>query len=170
MQIQEFAKEYENKSDQELLLLAVDPSQLTDNANQALSTELRKRGLASQKINDFRQVESERKQKEENDIGRLWLNTRYGVGRQRFCKGDYSFDLASETEEFTTTVFILILFLPVIPVGTYRVKRNKQSFAKQLRGIQKLPLDWGQVMQVWLITMIVVLLIIVAIKFLASRY
>jgi hypothetical protein len=170
MQIDEFAKEYANKSDQELLLLASGPSQLTDDANQALSAELRKRGMATEEIESFKQAENQRKQKEENDIGRLWLNTRYGIGRQRFCKGNYSFDLASETEEFTTTVFILILFLPLIPVGTFRVRRNKKSLARRLRGIQKLPLDWGQVMQVWLVIMFGILVVMVALKFFTSRY
>ena len=170
MQIQDFTKEYETKSDDELLLLAIDPSELTDDANQALSAELRKRGLASKEIDSFKQSESQRKQKEESDIGHLSVNSRYGIGRQRFCKGDYSFDVATETEEFTTTVFILIFFLPLIPVGTYRVRRSKKSLANKLRGIQKLPLDWGQVMQVWLVTIIGLFLVILALTFFASHH
>lgn len=168
MQIQDFLKEYEAKSDEELLLLSIDPSQLTDEANSALLVELRKRGLASkEKIDQFRQQENERKQEEENSIGRLWINVRTGIGRKRFCKGDYRIDPSTGIEEFTTTVFILIFWMPLIPTGTYRVSRNKKSLFNQIRGIEKLALNWEQVMQVWLVMMLGILFLVLLLKFLA---
>lgn len=136
MQIQDFAKEYETKTDEELLLLTIDPSQLTDEANLALSIELRKRALSSKELTQFKKQENERKQKEKSDIGRLWWAWRFGIGRQRFCKGNYQFDPSSGIEEFATTVFILIFWMPLIPVGTYRVRRSKKSLSSQLRGIE----------------------------------
>lgn len=171
MQIQDFTREYETKTDEELLHLAIDPSQLTDEANQALAGELRKRGLDKNgQITTFRQEENKRKQEEENSIGRMWLWHRSGIGRQRFCKGDYSFDPSTEIEEFTTTVFILIFWLPLIPTGTYRVSRNKKSLSSHLRGIAKLPLNWEQVMQVWLVILAGILLLILALKFIDHHY
>lgn len=143
MQVQDFAKEYETKNDEELLRLTLDPSQLTEEANQALFAELRKRRLDNkQQVDTFRQQENKRKQKEESDIGRLWISPRTGIGRRRFCKGDYRVDPSTGIEEFTTTVFVLIFWMPLIPTGTYRVSRNKQSLISQMRGIEKLPLNW----------------------------
>lgn len=171
MQTQDFIREYETKTDEELLLLAVDPSQLTDEANLALAGELRKRGLdKNEQIATFRQEENKRKQEEENSVGRMWFWPHMGIGRQRFCKGAYSFDPSTETEEFTTTVFILIFWLPLIPTGTYRVSRNKKSLFSQMRGIEKLPLNWEQVMQVWLVMLTAILLLILALKLIQHRH
>jgi hypothetical protein len=171
MQIQDFLREYETKSNEELLRLATDPSQLTDEANSALLAEMRKRGLDdSEQLNNFRQQEKERKQEEENSIGRLWISARTGIGRQRFCKANYQADPASGIEEFTTTVFILIFWLPLIPTGTFRVSRNKKSLFNQVRGIEKLPLNWAQVMQVWFAMMLGILFLILILKFLAYMH
>jgi hypothetical protein len=167
MEIQDFAKEYTTKSNEELLRLALDTTQLTIEANFALSAELRNRGLDTKdQIHNFRQLEYERKQKEELDIGRLWLLHPYGIGRKRFCEGRYSFDSASGIEEFTTTIFVILLWLPLIPTGTYRVRREKGVRPIQINAIQRLPLDWGQVAKVWLLMLLSVLLLIWAGKFL----
>ena len=167
MEIQDFASEYTTKSNEELLRLALDPTQLTVEANFALSAELRNRGLdVKDQIRKFQQLEDERKQKEELDIGRLWLLHPYGIGRKRFCEGHYTFDSASGIEEFTTTIFVLLFWLPLIPTRTYRVTREKGVRPIQINAIKKLPLDWGQVMKVWLLTLLCLFLLIWAGKFL----
>jgi hypothetical protein len=126
MEIQDFIKEYETKSDEELLRLAVDSNQLTVEASYALSAELRHRHLdAKAQINDFEREENEQKQKQELDIGRLWFIHALGIGRKSLCEGDYHFNPQSQIEEFTTTIFILLFWMPLIPTGSYRVTNVK---------------------------------------------
>ncbi|HEY1800151.1 MAG TPA: hypothetical protein VGG46_04375 [Terriglobales bacterium] len=154
MLTQDFIREYETKSNEELLRLATDPSQLTEEANYVLAIELRKRRLdAKEQIINFQQQENEQKQKQELDIGRLWFIYTFGIGRKRFCEGDYRYDPATQVEEFTTTIFILLFWVPLIPTGTYRVTRIKGFRPPKINAIDRLSLDWKQVMKVWLITL-----------------
>ena len=50
MEIQEFAREYETKTDDELLRLALNSAELIPEANTALNLELSKRQLTHQKL------------------------------------------------------------------------------------------------------------------------
>lgn len=160
MQIQDFIREYESKTDEELLRLAIDPSQLTFEANSALLAELRKRKLDPEKQISFRYEEEERKQKvAATDIGKLFVIPILGIGRRQFGEGHYQFDSSSGIEEFTTTIFVVFFWLPLIPTGTYRVSRIKGFRPPTIRVIQKLVLDWKQVMKIWLVMLGILLLI-----------
>ena len=152
MHISDFAKVYEAKSDEELLRLALAPDQLTEEAFFALSAELRSRSPgANGRIAEFQQEEQEREQQQEKDTGQLWFLHPYGIGRRRFGKAGYVFDSISDLEEFSATVFIVLFWLPLIPTGTYRVRRKKQLVSPHIEVLEKLPLDWTQVLTVWLV-------------------
>jgi len=152
MQFSDFAKEYAAKTDEELLRLALAPDQLTEDANCALSAELRSRGLGeNERIAEFQQEEQGREQQQEEDTGQLWFLHPYGIGRKRFGKAGYVFDSISGLEEFSTTVFIVMFWLPLIPTGTYRVRRKKQLLSSHMEVLERLPLDWTQVLTAWLI-------------------
>jgi len=54
-------------------------------------------------------------------------------------------------EQFTTTVFIVIFFFPLIPTGTYLAERKRELLSIRPTFLEKLPLDWEQVLKVWVV-------------------
>ena len=73
MEIQNFAEEYQNKTDEELLRLALDPEQLTSEANAALNDELARRRINNtQQLKAFSEQEKQRKEEQSRNPGNLF--------------------------------------------------------------------------------------------------
>ena len=167
MDVQQLADEYGSKSDEELLLLALTPEQLTPEANVVLSGELSRRGIASrERLDLMRQQEQERKAENERDAGSLFFFHPYGIGRYRFGKADRSYDVEARIERFKTTVFVVLFWIPLIPTGTFLVERKGSFFSRRLRVLERLPLDWEQVLKVWIVAAIAVFAVILAFRLL----
>jgi hypothetical protein len=71
-------------------------------------------------------------------------------------------------ETFTTTIFVVLFWLPLIPTGTYRVQRKKQLSSSDIVILEKLSLDWTQALGVWALAAVSLLALIVAYKWLPS--
>jgi len=150
MEHQELVKRYATKSDEELLRIRLDSTNLRQEATIALAGELAKRGLGGEdKLSAFREREEEREETESKNPGNLFLASRFGIGRWYFGKAERSFDSATRIERFQTTVFILLLWFPLIPTGTYLIRKRAGFFANKITVERKLPLDWGQILRVW---------------------
>ena len=54
-------------------------------------------------------------------------------------------------ERFATTVFVVLFHFPLIPAGTYLAERKREFFSNQTTFLEKLPLDWEQVLKVWVV-------------------
>jgi hypothetical protein len=149
MEIQDLAKGYETKSDEELLRLALNPADLTPEANTALNIELSKRGLnRSERLEAFRQEERKRKEDLKKNPGKLWVVHQYGIGRKRFGKAHYNCHSETGLEQFGTTIFIVLFWIPLIPTGTYRIERKRELLSDDMTVIERLPLDWEQILRV----------------------
>jgi hypothetical protein len=151
MDIQELTAEYGHKSDEDLLRLALNTETLTPDALFVLSSELTRRGLNSPEcLGAARREEAARKAEIERDPGKQFLVPLWGVGRMRFGKADKVYDPNTGLERFKTTVFIVLLWLPLIPTGTYLIERDRK-LPDDLHPLEKLPLDWEQVLKVWVV-------------------
>jgi hypothetical protein len=64
-------------------------------------------------------------------------------------------------------VFIVMLCFPLIPTGTYLVER-KRDVPDAVTGIEKLRLDWEQILKVWVVAAGSILLIVWLIKIISS--
>jgi hypothetical protein len=138
MQPLDFAKEYQNKTDEELLRLASVSHQLTEDAKRALSGALLSRGIDSDEVKEnFHREEVQAERRRGRRVGRL-AATR-GIGRQRYGKANYSLNQRTRMERFTTTIFVVLFWLPLIPTGTYRVQRKKQLLSSDMVVLEKLP-------------------------------
>jgi hypothetical protein len=167
MEIQEFAREYGTKTDDELLRLTLDSAELTPEANAALLVELSKRHLnRPESLETFRREEFQRNERLRKDPGKLWLVRSYGIGRWHFGKAEYTYSAETGIERFKTTVFIVLLGCPLIPGGTFRVARKKAWFSNKIKVIDRLPLDWNQILKVWAATGNIILILIWAVKLL----
>lgn len=151
MNIQELGEEYRDKTDKELLRLALTREQLTPEANVALTGELVRRRIESEAhLDAAQQEEQERKAENDRSLGTLGFFPLFGVGRMRFGKGSYVYDSETGLERFKTTVFVVLFCFPLIPTGTYLVER-KRVLPDDVTGLEKLRLDGEQVLKVWVI-------------------
>jgi hypothetical protein len=152
MEIQDLAKEYQSKTDEELLRLELVSEQLTPEANVALANELARRRInATDRLNAFREEEAQSQVEQDRNPGRLFLVHPWGIGRKRFGKAEYVYSSETSMERFKTTVFVMLFWFPLIPSGTYLVERRRKFLSNEMTFLEKLPLDWEQVLKVWVV-------------------
>jgi len=167
VEIQNFSEEYQRKTDEELLRLTLDPGQLTPEANIALNDELARRRINNtERLNAFREEEKQRKEEEKRDPGRLFIAHAYGIGRKRFGKAERVYNAQTRIERFKTTVFVVLFWLPLIPTGTFLVERKRKFLSDEMTVLERLPLDWEQVLKVWVVASVVLLAVIWVFKLL----
>jgi hypothetical protein len=163
MEIHVLAREYKAKTDEELLRLAADAADLTPEANVALNFELSKRRLnQSERIESFRRDELRRKEDIRKNPGKLW--TFRGIGRKRFGKADYSYNSETGLEKFKTTIFVVIVYFPLIPTGTFLIERRRGWFSNRMTVLERLPLDWEQILKIWIVAMVSVFAFIIVLN------
>ena len=167
MERQDLVHEYQAKTDEELLRLAFDPGQLTPEASSVLNDELALRGINSaERLNAFRDEEEQFKEEQSRDIGKLFVVHLYGIGRKRFGKAERTYDRETGKERFKTTVFVVLFWLPLIPTGTFLVERERAFLSNEMTVLKRLPLDWEQVLKVWVVAAGTLLAVIWAFKLL----
>ncbi len=163
MEIQDLAAEYETRSDEELLRLALYPEQLASEAVMVLNNELAKRGInGAEPLNAFRKAEEERKAEVASNPGSLFFIAPWGIGRRRFGKAERIYNPETGLERFRTTVFVVLFWVPLIPTGTYLVERRRKSLSGRTIFREKLALDWEQVLKVWIVTVACIFAVMVA--------
>ena len=156
----DYSREYTNKTDEELMRLALYPEQLIPAACAALQEQLAKRAINSRRLDTFREQEKQRDAEDRRDMAPLFLIPHIGIGRMRYGRGHRSLESSTSIECFTTTVFLVVFWIPLIPIGTYLVEGKQSSWfdwylQKQLKVLDKLPLDWEQVLKIWIVSVIV---------------
>ena len=157
----DLSQQYSNVCDDDLLRLALDAEELTPDAKAALTEELARRRInGAERLQAFRGEEEERKQEHRRKTGSLFLLHPYGIGRTRFGKAERTYDSQSQTERFRTTVFVLFFWLPLIPTGTFLVERKGSFLSREMTVLERLPLDWEQVMKVWIVAGVSLLILI----------
>ena len=152
MNIQELGEQYREKTNEDLLRLALTPEELTPEANLILTGELARRGIAGEKhLDAARKDEQQRKAENERTLGKLGVFHLLGVGRIRLGNADRVYDPETGLERFRTTVFIVLFCFPLIPTGTYLVERKRRGSPDELNVLEKLPLDWEQILKIWVV-------------------
>ena len=140
--------DYSRKTDDELLTLALEADSLTTEARSALSGELRRRKLDSPaRLSEFSTEQNHYKHLDDIDIGKVTpslLRSR-GIGRRAY--GRSNVEIRGTSEEYDTTVFAVVFFFPLVPIGSYRFSREQGR--RQFQVLDKKPLDWSQVLWVW---------------------
>jgi hypothetical protein len=170
METTDFAAEYQTKADEELLRINFDADKLTYEASLALSAELRARGLDKPEvIESFRKEEDARRKEEEERYAAAVFVDGKKIGRERFGKANYQFDPETRMETFTTTAFFVVFYLPLVPIATYRVRKKKGWLQSDYEMLEKLPLDWDQILTVWVVTAVVLLAALWTLKFVLPR-
>ena len=168
MAIQDVTRGYEIKTDEELLRLALDQDQLTPEAAAALASELSKRGIdGTERLNSFREEEEERKAEQDKKPRPLFFIEPWGVGFRRFGKADCILLSKTGRERFRTTVFVVLFWFPFIPTRTYLAERSSRT-GKTIF-MKKLPLDWEQILKVWIVAVASLLSLVLLLRELLPR-
>jgi len=72
----------------------------------------------------------------------------YGIGKTFLGKKVSNQDDADETNKFTSNLWVLIFWLPLYPIGTYRLQCRQGRYFWNLDRddivvLERLPRDWG---------------------------
>ena len=157
----ELSETYYSKSDDELLLIYSEASELTPEAREVLKAEMNRRGLTQREAEGFRDhLEFERTNEAKAEENKRLTQG----GRRWFGKANAITMTATQRERFDTTFFITFLIFPMIPLGSYRIEVLKKGWRKNVIILQKLPLNWEQVLRAWVFTGIVALAAIWSLK------
>ena len=76
------------------------------------------------------------------------------------------YDRETGKERFKTTVFVVLFWHPLIPTGTFLVERERAFLSNEMTVLKRLPLDWEQVLKVWVVAAGTLLAVIWAFKLL----
>lgn len=171
---QTFADHYRELNDDALLRIASDRHDLTPEAAQALDSEMSIRHLSTKQVKTI--VEEDRKFDKHQALSDAASTSGFrGTGTGFF--GCWNVEQTHGMETYTATKFIMLVYFPLIPLGTFRLMRNpRQRWFKRLGGrefrvVEALPLDWNQVLWSWgkAAAFIFVLLLVIRLLVLFSR-
>ena len=149
-----FVEVYQRLSDDEILQLAADRENLLEEARQVLDGELRRRGLTASSITDY-QADVEQAEMRQQ-LGNLPFIFPYGLGKRLFGKRARVVNAGSKWEEFDTTLWMVIFWVPIVPIATYRVRRplRKTLISNPLASykfiaVSRRERDWRLILQTW---------------------
>jgi hypothetical protein len=153
MKTEDFAAQDQALSDEAITQLAGEGG-LRPEADIALKAEMRRRSIGANEIRALR--ERQEKAKLQMTVGHNPYDYR-GSGLQ--LRGDKFLD---ETDRHrgvsTVTRWIVFFYMPIIPIGSYRIKRSANS-GNNPEIIGKVNLQWDQVFRGWKTTALVLLAI-----------
>lgn len=168
-----FVQEYQALSDDEVLRLAADREDLLEEARQALDSELLRRGL---KAADVIQYQSDVAKAEiQQDVANLPFLFHYGMGKRLFGKLNYIVDPHGKWEEFDAMLWMVVFWVPLVPVATFRIRRMKKFrllgpwTTGKFTVLSKRGRDWRLMLSTWGWFGFTVAVIVTAVKLLA-RY
>jgi hypothetical protein len=148
---------YQQMSDGALLRIAMDRAELTPEAGAALEAELAKRGLGEEQQREFAinyraQTTLQTEQQGSRHPMLPWTASFEGYyGKRDVVK-------MHNREQFQTTMWFCLFWIPLIPEGTFIVHRTTTTWLglfDEVRKIRKVPLDWEQVVRTWAVAALV---------------
>lgn len=149
-----FAMEYQALADDEVLRIAADRENLVDEARQAIDMEMHRRNLSPGDIEQY-QAHIEKADMQEQ-VGNLPFLVPYGIGKILFGKRARIVDPKAIWEEFDTTLWVVIFWVPLIPVRTYRIRRRVSKLSllgpwrmNTFEALSRRGLDWRMVLTTW---------------------
>jgi len=146
--------EYQHLTVHELLHLAEDREQLTDEARLALDSELSRRGLSPSDTDAYR-IEREAADNAEKmkRVVRFYIPN-VGLGKKFLGKADRLRDPSGLFEQYDSTLWFVILWFPVFPIATYTVMRDLDrwlglTFGSREIALERRPRNWEQILLTW---------------------
>jgi hypothetical protein len=151
--------QYEHLTEDELLHLATQRVQLSDEARLRLDDELSRRGPGAEQIRTY---SDETEVLREAKGRRVRLRSYRGVGTTFYGRSHSSCDPNLRIEEFDTTLWFVFIYFPLIPIRRYRIRRRFRPWWRILASnnfhvLSRLPRDWEQILLTWVKAMALLL-------------
>ena len=146
--------EYQHLNADQLLHLAEEREQLTDEARLALDAELNQRKLSLSDIESYR---LHREAAEKVDSLRRAVRSyipNVGMGKKFLGKAKRHRDGSGLFEQYDATLWFVVLWLPIFPIATYTVRRDLEKWwggvsASDVIALERHPRNWEQILLTW---------------------
>jgi hypothetical protein len=156
MHDENFATQYQALSDESIIQLASEGG-LRPDADEALRVEMRRRSLGSKDVRALRV--KQKKTRRQTMVGNNPYDYR-GNGLQ--LRGDKFLNETDRNRGITTaTRWIVFSYMPIIPIGSYRIKRSVNG-KNNPEIVGKVNLQWDQVFRGWKTTALILLAFVCA--------
>lgn len=147
--------EYQHLTNEELLHLAEQRRELTEEAVLSLDAELSKRKISAADIQSYRAEFAAAKEADSLQIGTLGVVHTFGAGRKLFGKSNRIVDSLTGFETYDTTLWFLLFWFPIFPVATYTIRREIQPWwnifsPDEFTVLQRHPRNWEQILLTWI--------------------
>jgi len=150
--------EYQHLKADELLQLAEEREQLTEEARLALDGELHRRRLSSSDV-DFYRIEHAAAERAENlrvasRLTGISYISHVGFGKKFLGKTNRHRDPEKLVEQYDATLWFVVLWFPVFPIATYTVRTDLERclgmlVASDPIAIGRHPRNWEQILLTW---------------------
>ena len=158
--------EYQHLTDDEILHLAENRDQLTEDARLVLDGELHRRKLSSSDIDSYRteRVAAEEAEKLKR-LTRFYIH-RVGLGKKFLGKTNRRRDPSGDFEHYDTTLWFVALWFPIFPIATYTIRRDLERWWGGVSASDEIPLErhprnWEQILLTWIKTVLLLFALIV---------
>ena len=118
--------QYQDLTEDELLNLASEREQLTDEARLALESELGRRNLSEPEVSAYKRQYADDIEAEK--LRRARRQTVRGFGRKFMGKTNRRRDPHDQFELYESTLWFVVLWFPIYPIATYTVRRDLERW------------------------------------------
>lgn len=118
--------QYQDLTEDELLNLASEREQLTDEARLALESELGRRNLSEPEVSAYKRQYADDIEAEK--LRRARRQTVRGFGRKFMEKTNRRRDPHDQFELYESTLWFVVLWFPIYPIATYTVRRDLERW------------------------------------------
>src|SRR5215472_6758780 len=145
---------YEHLTEDELLHLADQAEQLTDEARLALDSELRRRNLSTSKIDADKRQCTDDNEADELHRARRQVIHNVGLGKRFLGKTNCRRDPSGPFALWESTLWFVVLWFPVYPIAMYTVRRDVDRLlgradASNEIALERHPRNWEMILLTW---------------------
>lgn len=146
--------EYQSLTDDEILHLAEQREQLTEDARLVLEGELQRRRLSSSDVDSYKTERVALENAYElKRLTRFYIRN-VGLGKKFLGKTNRHRDPSGDFEQYDSTLWFVALWFPIFPIATYTVRRNLERWwggvsASKERPLERHPRNWEQILLTW---------------------
>jgi hypothetical protein len=167
--------DYQGLTDDEVLQIATEREQLTDDARTVLESELARRRLSIKDVHSHKIAYEHAQKLEQSRTQHKILSRRSydrsGIGFKFLGKRNFRRDPSGQSEEYESTRWFVVLWIPVFPIGTFTVRRTILRrmgipFKSDPQIIERHPRNWEQILLTWVKTAAVLMVLRLAYLFL----
>ncbi|HSY92898.1 MAG TPA: hypothetical protein VK812_16105 [Candidatus Binatus sp.] len=145
---------YERLTHDELLHLAEEKEQLTEEARVALEVEIKRRRLSPSDLEAYKLqcLAADEADKLKRATPDLILSG--GFGKKFLGKANRHRDPTGSFEQYDTTLWFVVLWFPVFPIATFTVRRELERWlgmlvASDAVALDRHPRNWEQILLTW---------------------